>query len=62
MNKKKEVPCSNKGPCFGKGFNGKCVVLATPYEENQCPFQKKERFVTKGKVYPYNVHYGGFEE
>jgi hypothetical protein len=62
MNKTRHVECSNDGQCFGMGVNGFCVVLSTPYEKGKCPFQKRERFVTNGKIYPYNTHYGRLEE
>lgn len=63
MNKRHPVKCSNRGPCFGIGFDGGCTVLASPYEgKGACPFQKPDRYVTKKKVYPYNGDYGKGDE
>lgn len=55
--------CTEKGECFARqGLikHGRCTILdnAQAYGYGTCPFQKPEREVTKGKVYPYDPYYG----
>lgn len=52
--------CPSAKKCFGQTFDKRCRVLTVVYSDGECPFQKEEQFVTKGKLYPYNAAYGGY--
>lgn len=47
------VICRNTGPCFGRTAEGHCLILASSYRPEKCPFQKKDREVTKGRRHPF---------
>lgn len=55
--------CKEKGECFARQgliVHGRCNILtsAQAYGYGTCPFQKPEREVTGGKIYPYDPYYG----
>ena len=43
--------CYQEGFCFAKN-NGKCEVLTQPVK-GKCCFQKPDRRITNGNVYPF---------
>ena len=51
----KFLECNCKGKCFAKQ-SGCCTILKETYSE-KCPFQKRYRNVTNGKVYDFKKNY-----
>lgn len=51
--------CDDLRPCFARKVGGQCMILTDTYNfyEDLCPFCKRDREKTDGKVYPYNQHY-----